>query len=60
MSISAHEAIKSRKRDEWNSILQDFLDSPSKSANHVVLGMNKEQRDKANGLDPENSVHTWI
>ena len=60
MSISAHEAIKLRKKEEWNSILQDFLESPTNSANHVVMGMNKEQRDRARGLETGNVVPTWI
>jgi len=61
MSISAHETTKQRKRDEWNSMLAEFLDNPTASANHMVLGMNKEQRDKANLIDQNNSsVHTWV
>ena len=60
LSISANEAIKLRKRDEWNSILQDFLDSPENSANHIVLGMNKEQRDKSRGIESGKPVPTWI
>ena len=60
MSISANEAVKLRKREEWNSMLEDFLESPEKSANHTVLGMNKEQRDKARGLDSGKPVPTWI
>ena len=59
MSINAHDAIKQRKRDEWNSILDDFLTSPQRSANHLVLGMNKEQRDLANGLEGDSPVPTW-
>ena len=61
LAISAHEAIKTRKTEEWNSLFQDFIDNPTSSANHLVLGMNKEQRDKANLLDNNNSsVHTWV
>ena len=60
LSISANEAIKLRKREEWNSLLADFLESPEKSANHVVLGMNKEQRDKARGIETGKSVPTWV
>ena len=60
MSISAYEAIKLRKKEEWHSILQDFLESPNNSANHVVMGMNKEQRDRARGLESGNVVPTWI
>ena len=60
MSINAHDAIKLRKREEWNSMLEDFLTSPHRSADHLVLGMNKEQRDQANGLDGNSSVPTWV
>ena len=61
MSISAHEAIKSRKAEEWQSMLQDFIDNPEASANHLVLGMNKDQRDQANRLDNnKTSVPTWV
>jgi len=61
LAISAHEAIKTRKAEEWNSLFQDFIDNPTSSANHLVLGMNKEQRDQANRLDNNNSsVHTWV
>jgi len=60
MSINAHDAIKLRKREEWNSMLDDFLTSPHRSADHLVLGMNKEQRDQANGQDGHSSVPTWV
>ncbi len=60
MSINAHDAIKLRKREEWNSMLDDFLTSPHRSADHLVLGMNKEQRDQANGHDGHSSVPTWV
>jgi hypothetical protein len=59
MSINAQDAINLRKREEWNSILEDFLTSPTRSANHLVMGMNKEQRDEANGLDGDSPVPTW-
>ena len=61
LSISAHEAIKARKTEEWQSMLQDFIDNPQASADHLVLGMNKEQRDQANRLDKgQSSVPTWV
>ena len=60
MSINAHDAIKQRKRDEWNSMLEDFLTSPTRSCNHIVMGMNKEQRDQARGLEGNSSVPTWV
>ena len=59
MGISAQEAIKERKRMEWNAMLADFIDSPQESANHLVLGMNAEQRAQAKG-NSKNVVPTWI
>ena len=61
LSISAHEAVKDRKAKEWQSMLQDYLDNPTASADHLVLGMNKEQRDAANRIDKgQSSVPTWV
>ena len=60
LSISAYEAINMRKREEWNSMLEDFLDNPHSSANHIVLGMNKDQRDEANGKDDGSPLPTWV
>ena len=60
LSISAHEAINTRKREEWESLLADFVDNPQSSANHLVFGMNRDQRDKARGLEAGKSVNTWV
>ena len=59
MGISALEAIKDRKRTEWNAMLEEFFDDPQSSANHLVLGMNLTQRQQANS-NPKNSVPTWV
>ena len=59
MGISAQEVINTRKREEWNDILQGFIDDPQSSANHLVFGMTKDQRDKARNLD-KNSVPNWV
>ena len=60
MGISALEQIKMRKQDEWNSILEDFLDNPQSSANHIVLGMNLEQRKEAMGKESGKPLPTWV
>ena len=60
LSISADEAIKMRKREEWQSLLQDFIENPQNSANHLVLGMDREQRDKARGIESGKPVPTWV
>ena len=61
MSISAHEAIKTRKAEEWQSMMDDFMDNPHAAADHLVLGMTKDQRDEANRLDNnKTSIPTWV
>ena len=59
LGISALEAIKDRKRNEWNSMLEEMIDDPQASANHMVFGMNLEQRQQARG-NSKNSIPTWI
>ncbi len=59
MGISAQEAIKERKRMEWNQMLEEFIDDPQSSANHMVLGMNYDQRQQAKG-NGKNSVPNWV
>ena len=59
LGISALEAIKNRKRDEWNSMIEEMIDDPHASANHMVFGMNLEQRQQARG-NSKSSIPTWI
>ena len=60
LSISAERQIAQRKLDDWNSMMEDMLDRPQSSANHLVFAMNKDQRDKARGLEDGKSLPTWI
>ena len=60
LSISAKQAIIDRKREEWASLLEDFIESPQSSANHIVFGMTKDQRDKARGRDDGTPTPTWV
>ena len=59
LGISALEEIKNRKRTEWNSMLEEFFDDPQSSANHLVMGMNLQQRQQAKG-NSKNSIPTWV
>ena len=60
LSISANQAIIDRKRTEWDSLLADFIDNPQSSANHLVFGMDREQRDQARGIESGNGpTPTW-
>ena len=59
MGISAQEVIKERKREEWNDMLEAFLDDPQAEVNHIVLGMSMDQKRQARG-GGKNSVPTWV
>ena len=55
--ISAQEEIKARKREEWDQMLESFLEDPQQSANHIVFGMTAEQQRQARG---KTSVVNWV
>ena len=55
--ISAQEEIKARKREEWNQMLEAFLEDPQQSANAIAFGMTAEQQRQARG---KTSVHNWV
>jgi len=59
MAISAQEQINTRKREEWLDILRSTIEDPQGSANHLVLGLNKDQRQQARGT-AETSVPNWV
>jgi hypothetical protein len=59
MSISAYEAVKMRKQEEWNDMLETFLDDPQSATNHLVLGFNLDQRRQARGKT-KKTIPTWI
>jgi hypothetical protein len=59
MSISAYEAVKMRKQEEWNDMLETFLDDPQSATNHLVLGFTLDQRRQARGKT-KKTVPTWI
>ena len=59
LSISANEVIKMKKQDEFLDLLEAFVDNPQQATNHLVLGMDKEQRQQARGLSGGKSVPTW-
>jgi len=59
LAISAQEEIKSRKREEWNDMLEAFMDDPQSETNHIVLGMSLAQKREARGTTT-SSVPTWV
>ena len=60
MAISAQEMVNIRKRDDWNQMIEEWLDDPQAAANHMAFGMNLDQRQQANNLQGKSSVPTWV
>ena len=60
LAISAHEAVKQRKQDEWQDMMEEWFDNPETAANHMVFGMNLDQRRQARGKSGGKSVPTWV
>jgi len=60
MAISAYEAVKLRKQEEWKDLLEDFLDNPKSAVDHIAFGMDLDQRRQARGLKNEKSTPTWV
>jgi len=59
LAISAQEAVKERKREEWNDMLEAFMDDPQSETNHIVLGMSLNQKRQARG-STKTSVPNWV
>ena len=60
LSISAQAQIDLKKQEEWNDILEGFLDDPQSSANHLVLGMDLEQRQQARLKTSNKDAPNWV
>jgi hypothetical protein len=60
LSISAYESVKMRKQEDWQDILDSWMDDPQSAANHLVLGMDLEQRRQARGKDGRSKTPTWV
>ena len=60
LAISANEAIKDRKREEWNYDLQSWFDDPQAAVDQMAFGMSLEQRQQANLAKGKKVVHTWV
>ena len=59
LSISAYEQMKLSKQDDWNDIMQAYLDDPQQATNHLVFGMDLNTRQKARLKNGDKSVYTW-
>jgi hypothetical protein len=60
MGISAYETVKLRRQEDFQDLIESWLDDPQQAANHMVLGMSLDQRKVARGLSGKKSVPTWV
>ena len=60
LALSAAEQIKTRKMAEWVDHLEAWVNDPQSEANHLVLGMNHNQRKEARGITKGKRVPTWV
>ena len=60
LAISAYEAVKTRKHDDWKDMMDEWLDDPEAAASHLAFGMDLDQRRKARMLAGKKVVPTWI
>ena len=60
LSISAYQTVQSKKAEEWMDMMEEWKDDPQSAANHMVLGMNLDQRQRARGIDRKSQTPTWI
>jgi hypothetical protein len=61
MGISAYEAVKSRRQEDWQYQLESWLDDPQRACNHLALGFDLNQRRMARGYSQNGkSTPSWI
>jgi hypothetical protein len=60
LSISAYEQVRYKRQQDWNDMMESWLDDPETAVNHLALGMDLDQRQKARGLAKGKSTPTWV
>ena len=60
MAISAHEQIKLKKQEEWQDMIESWLDDPEAAASAMAFGMDLNTRKKARMLSGKKTVPTWV
>jgi hypothetical protein len=60
MSISAHETVKQRRMEDWQDMLETFLDDPQSATDHLVMGFSLDQRRAARGASKGRGIPTWV
>ena len=52
--------MKTRKQEDWNDLMEEWLDDPQAAASHMAFGFNLDQRRQARQLSGKSSVPTWV
>lgn len=60
LGISASEAVKQRKREDWSDLMESWLDDPQAAATQMALGMNLQQRQQSRQLKGNSKVAKWV
>tara|TARA_B100001063_G_scaffold215666_1_gene216792 strand:- start:536 stop:2263 length:1728 start_codon:yes stop_codon:yes gene_type:complete len=60
LAISANEQIILQKRDDWNDMMDAWLDDPQSAANHLCFGMDLNTRRQARQESGKSQVSKWI
>jgi hypothetical protein len=60
MSISAYEAVKTRRQEDWQDLLEGFIDDPQSATDHLVMGFSLDQRRQARGGSKGRQTPTWV
>ena len=60
MGISAYEAVKMRRQEDWQDIMDSWTDDPKAACNHLAFGFDINQRRQARGISHRGSFPTWV
>ena len=60
MAISAYEQMKLERQLDWKDQQEAWLEDPKSAANHLVLGMDLQTRQKARQIKGSGRVTKWI
>jgi hypothetical protein len=60
MSISAYETVKQRRMEDWQDLLEAFIDDPQSATDHLVMGFSLDQRKQARGGSKGRQTPTWV
>jgi len=60
LSISAKDMMQQNKLDDWNDIMEAYRNDPQMATNHLVLGFDINQRQKARLKNGDNTCHNWV